>query len=193
MIAVRISEKTRNELYFMRSLTEPGDDRRGRSAEHQLEEELRGQRHAGPAERAEDAPGTLAPVAGLLSAPPSSHPPDRPDETAVREHQPEANRVEAQRRDREDDEVLRQDHRRVLSSAESRLDQAEPRVHEEHQEPVRSVQAVSAATLSSAAVILRSANRRSLYYDIGRFQRVSSRESRIDASVRPSTLLQLPA
>ena len=77
MIAVRISENTRNELYFMRSLTDPdtivADVPQKTSSKKNLASSGTPAHPSAP-----NTPRYAVPVAGLLSAPLSNQPPAVP-------------------------------------------------------------------------------------------------------------------
>src|SRR5947207_14731456 len=78
MMAVRITENTRNELYFMRSLTDPetnvADVPQKTSSKKNLASSGTPAHPSAP-----NTPRYAVPVAGLLSAPLSNQPPDVPN------------------------------------------------------------------------------------------------------------------
>lgn len=124
-------EDEREVLHPLRD--RPGDDRRRRPGEDELEEELRQQGHARPADR---AVGPLVGVTrgrGVVGA--AEHPEalGAEERRAVAEHQPPPEEPERHRGDREHDEVLREDVHAVLLPGEASFQTPEAGVHPEHQ------------------------------------------------------------
>ena len=80
-----------NEKYLMRSATDAGHDRRRGAGEHELEEELRVQRDAGPGDRLVGARVGVAGRRAVVGAAEHEQALDADEAVAVAEHRPQPN------------------------------------------------------------------------------------------------------